>query len=155
MFLISVIARIAKPGEKVDYMLILEGLQGKKKSTVCSILAHGWFSDQMPDIGRNSKDASQHLRGKWLIEIGELDAVRGANVSRLKSFLSRTTERYRTSIALASGIAPPRWAAAINASTSAVVTCVNLSRTIASAFLSAGPARCSSAVITRKWKPST
>src|SRR5262249_7466024 len=83
------------PGCKVDYMMILEGLQGKKKSTVCNILAKRWFSDSMPEISGKSKEASQHLRGKWLIEIPEMDAMKGAAASRLKAFITRTTERYR------------------------------------------------------------
>lgn len=94
LWMISAVARIMQPGCKVDHMLILEGPQGAKKSSALRILAgEQWFTDELAEIG--SKDAAQQMRGVWIIEIAELDAISRAEVSRIKAFLTRNVDRYR------------------------------------------------------------
>lgn len=93
-FMVAAVARAMQPGCKVDTMLVLEGVQGAGKSTAIRILAGDeWFSDSLPNV--STKDASDHVRGKWFIEIGELAAMGKAEIEANKAFISRQEERYR------------------------------------------------------------
>jgi predicted P-loop ATPase len=79
---ISAAARVFQPGCKADHAMFLEGLQGVGKSTAAAILAveSAWFADEIADLG--SKDSAQDLQGKWIIELGELSAMRRSDVER-------------------------------------------------------------------------
>ncbi|MBA3909453.1 MAG: hypothetical protein C0524_06085 [Rhodobacter sp.] len=93
-WLISAVARALEPGCKADCALVLEGPQGGGKSSALAALAgEDWFHDGLPDL--HSKDAALGLRGKWIIELPELSAMRRTDTEAVKAFLSRTTERFR------------------------------------------------------------
>jgi predicted P-loop ATPase len=92
-WLISGVARVMRPGCKVDHVLILESEQGRLKSTALRILGDPWFTDEIADIG--SKDAAMQLAGRWIIEIAELAALGRPEIEKMKAFLSRTADRFR------------------------------------------------------------
>lgn len=109
-FLIGMVARVFEPGCKSDHMIVLEHIQGARKSTACKVLAGGdeWFSDTMPPIRENTDHVriSMHLRGKWLIEIAEMSAMRRAETDDLKQFLTVTTEKFTAKFARTEGREP-------------------------------------------------
>jgi|GEM_PF-2553766 len=94
-FLISAVARARLPGTKVDHMLILEGSQGDMKSSALEALmpAPELFTDDLGDA--LGKDAAERIAGKWLVEVAELDAMKRAEVTRIKSFITRRVDRFR------------------------------------------------------------
>jgi predicted P-loop ATPase len=92
-WLISGVARIRQPGCRADCALILEGLQGTFKSTTFQILGGAFYSDDIAELG--TKDASLGTAGVWIVELAELDAMGRAEVSKVKAFLSRSTDRFR------------------------------------------------------------
>lgn len=94
MFLIGTVARVIEPGCKVDHVPILEGVQGAGKSAACRILGGPWFSDSLPELGSDALRVSQHLRGKWLIELAELSAMGRAEAATLKAFITREVEGF-------------------------------------------------------------
>lgn len=94
-WLVSAVARALNPGCKADHALVLEGAQGAGKSTALRLLAgDDAFLDGLPDM--HSKDAAVLLRGKWIVEIAELVAMRrSADVEMVKAYLTRTADRFR------------------------------------------------------------
>ncbi len=96
LLLYAAVGRVMSPGIKFDTMFILEGPQGGGKSTLIRFLADTWAAEGLPPItGQNHKDVISAMRGKWLIEIEELSAMKKSDVDELKSFLSRTEDRAR------------------------------------------------------------
>lgn len=89
----AAVARAMTPGCKYDNMVILSGPQGIGKSTLLSTMAGDWFNDSIRTF--EGKDASELLQGTWLVEVAELDAFRGSDVSRIKQFLSVRTDKFR------------------------------------------------------------
>ncbi len=93
-FLLAMIKRIFEPGCQWDYILILEGHQGKMKSSVARALAGDkWFMDNLPDL--KDKDAMLNLQGKWLIELAELANVKRSDHNLVKAYLIRRVDTVR------------------------------------------------------------
>lgn len=93
--LVGAVARVMKPGCKMDNVMILEGEQGRGKSSVIAALFGEWFSDSPLPIG--DKEAYQLIQGKWCFELGELDSFNKAEVTALKQFFSQQVDRFRPS----------------------------------------------------------
>ena len=94
-FLMGMVSRALRPGCKFDYMPILEGAQGMRKSSLLNVLAGDWFADTGFVLG--DKDSLQMLQGRWLYEISELDAMARAEVTKIKAFVASRMDWYRAS----------------------------------------------------------
>lgn len=95
------VMRALQPGCKWDYMLILEGAQGLGKSSLWRTLAgDGFFTDSLTVRDTEiPKVAGEKIRGKWIVEIAELDGMAKASIERLKGWLSTQEDNYRAAYA--------------------------------------------------------
>jgi predicted P-loop ATPase len=81
------------PGCKVDTMVILEGIQGARKSTALSIIGGKWFTECDEKMG--TKDFYQKIQGHLLVEIAELDSFQRSEVTTIKNVLSQRVDKFR------------------------------------------------------------
>ncbi len=89
----AAVARIFEPGCKFDYILVLAGPQGRGKSTLVAKLSNGWYTDSLAGIG--TKEAYEGIQGFWLVELGELAAMRKLEIETIKNFISKRIDSYR------------------------------------------------------------
>lgn len=95
--MVAAVARIVHPGTKFDSVLILNGPQGIGKSTFFAKLAGDWFSDSLTLTDMKDKAGPEKLQGYWILELGELAGMRKTDVEVVKSFISRSDDKYRAS----------------------------------------------------------
>lgn len=98
--LTAAVARIYRPGIKFDSVLILNGPQGIGKSSFFARLAGKWFSDSLTITDMRDKTSAEKLQGYWILELGELVGMRKMDAETVKSFITRTDDKYRASYGL-------------------------------------------------------
>lgn len=94
-WMVGAVKRVYEPGSQFDNVLVLEGKQGIRKSTALSVLGGAWHAESITDVG--SKDSMQNLRGMWIVEFSELDAISRVESSRMKQHISARYDVYRPS----------------------------------------------------------
>lgn len=94
--LVAAVARIYQPGVKFDHVLTLVGKQRIGKSTLIARMGLEWFTDTFSFAMLHSGNkAFEQIRGRWVIEIGEMAGLRKAEVEAAKSFISSQQDIYR------------------------------------------------------------
>jgi predicted P-loop ATPase len=97
LFLVAAVRRVRVPGCKFDEMVVFENdEQGTERSTMLATLAvcDEWFSDDLP-LNVEGKQVIEALRGRWVVEAGELSGMRRADIAHVKALLSRQVDRAR------------------------------------------------------------
>ena len=92
-FIKGMVNRALHPGCKFDYMLILKGPQGAKKSTIFRELAAPWFTDNAIRMG--DKDSLMALQSIWIAESSELESMNKTESKAIKQFLSASEDLFR------------------------------------------------------------
>ncbi|PBJ83720.1 virulence factor [Lysobacteraceae bacterium NML93-0399] len=81
-------------GAQVDFMLVLEGEQGKRKSSALrELFGSAWFVETSESP--TGKDFYQVIQGCWGVEIGEMDSFGKADVTSVKTAITRRVDKFR------------------------------------------------------------
>lgn len=96
-WLTGAVSRVMRPGCKFDNMIVLVGAQGIGKSYMGKLLGKDWYSDTFNTF--QGKESYEQLNGVWIIEMGELSAMKRAEVEGIKLFISKQEDTYRAAYA--------------------------------------------------------
>lgn len=96
MFFMAGISRIYTPGAKWDHVYIFEGAQGGGKSTFLRYLAMDdkFFGELNVDLADQQK-VMEHTKGKFVLEIAELGAMKKSEIEAIKSFITALSDESR------------------------------------------------------------
>lgn len=98
------VARTFVPGIKFDYMPVLAGKQGIGKTYMLSKLGKEWYSDNL--FTMQGKEAMEQTTSVWILEVGEMNAYRKADVEAVKQFISKTEDNFRVAYGKHTSIFP-------------------------------------------------
>lgn len=93
-WMVAAIKRTLVPGSKFDNMIVLQGSQGIGKSSICELLAKGFFSTVSLDEIDN-KDIVDKMNKTWIAIIDEMDNFNRKEMSKVKTFLSQVEDKVR------------------------------------------------------------
>lgn len=91
----AIAGRITNPGCKADMALIFVGRQGSGKSGFTKLLAP--FENAFAEISLSEDEAqlARRMRGRSVVEIGELRGLHGRDLEHIKAIVSRTHDEWR------------------------------------------------------------
>lgn len=92
-FMMGLVKRAMQPGCKFDYMLIIKGEQGLKKSSAFRELAYPYFTDNAIRVGE--KDSQMAMQLAWIVESAELESLNKSESTTIKQHLSAQEDWYR------------------------------------------------------------
>lgn len=94
----GLIKRIVEPGCKFDYVLVLEGEQGVKKSTslhVLGSLPNGRSMHVETTMSTDNKDFFMQFSGKAIVEFSEGETLSRTEVKKMKAIITMQSDKYR------------------------------------------------------------
>lgn len=93
-FWIGMVTRGLRPGTQLDTMVIFEGAQGTLKSSALRAIGGKWFSEVHHTI--TEKDFPLIFDGKLLLEFGEFNSFRRAEINAIKGIITNRVDRLRS-----------------------------------------------------------
>lgn len=95
LMMVAAVRRALHPGAKFDIVVVLEGVQGSGKSTAIRVLAGDDFYTDMSILNADARQQMELMRGIWFYELAEMADKQKADLDKLKSFLSRQSDKAR------------------------------------------------------------
>lgn len=96
-WMVAAVARVFNPGEKFDHILIFEGQQGARKSTMLRELAtirgRSYFDDTIKVSDLGDDKTIPKLQGVLIIELAEMAGMRKAEIEKLKQQVTIQEDR--------------------------------------------------------------
>lgn len=89
----GLVKRIAVPGCKFDYVLVLEGKQGSRKSTSLAVLGGDWHVETT--MSTDTKDFFMQFQGKAIVEFSEGETLSRTEVKRMKAIITMQSDKFR------------------------------------------------------------
>ena len=91
----GLVKRIIEPGCQFDYVLVIEGPQGVRKSTSLAVLGgpQNWHVET--NMSTDSKDFFMQFQGKAIIEFSEGETMNRTEVKKMKAIITTRSDRYR------------------------------------------------------------
>lgn len=89
----GMVKRLVYPGCKFDYVLVLEGEQGARKSTSLAVLGGDWHVETT--MSTDNKDFFMQFAGKAIIEFSEGETLSRTEVKKMKAIITTQSDKYR------------------------------------------------------------
>lgn len=89
----AVVNRIVWPGSQFDYVLVIQGGQGVRKTTAFLRLGGPWHMETI--VQAESKDFLMQFQGKAIVELAEGGSLKRSETRNLKAIITRTHDKYR------------------------------------------------------------
>lgn len=89
----GLVKRIVHPGSKFDYVMVIEGPQGIKKSTSLKVLGGDWHVETT--LTPDNKDFFMLFGGKAIVEFSEGETMSRTETKRLKAVITMQSDKYR------------------------------------------------------------
>ena len=90
--IVAMVSRGFNPGCLVRNVLILIGPENSGKTSILKEIGGEWYGKL--DVNLESKEAYMLIQGVWLSELAELDALKKSEESRLKAFITHTSDEW-------------------------------------------------------------
>jgi predicted P-loop ATPase len=93
--MIGLVARVFRPGCKIDTYPVLISKGGMKKTTFCETLAGSSNLVKSMSGDLSKPDFLNQMNRAWIVEFAEMKSISSAKEEEIKSFMTRTEDTYR------------------------------------------------------------